>query len=226
MKVRGLYESEMELISKLLYIFYAEGFGEAVRPTIIEDDNPISAKHQEIIKSGLFDVDKLLGEYLPEQQTIKLYTECIKNISEVLSVNIKDLQDVVLLHEFGHWITHKLPYGEQKEWENYCGNKTNNDVHEGWAQLIAWRVVKDIPILKEVFCKLNERQSAPYKVWKQFENSSIITLLLLRENDCSIATVGHWHLFDDEIKLNQNSSYEEMKEKLRGATLGGELGIF
>ncbi len=260
MEVRGILPNETVLIKKMLNGLQERGWQEQKRPTIIDrlinadinqtkevirptiaetNDEPITPEQQDKIKSGVFDMDKLLGEYFPQAQLkviegfspqkqqpeIKLYNKCIEAVAIELSVDMEELKVVVLLHEFAHWITHKLPYEEQKEWNNYTGDSDNHDVHEGWAQLITWWVVKDMPKLKDVFCKLNEKQSPPYKVWKQFEISSVKELLLLRELNASNATKEDWRTFNDKIKECPNSTYEELKLKLKGYLLGKELDI-
>jgi hypothetical protein len=245
MKVRGLYPVEVILVSAMLKGLQEHGWQEiispnimdrllnadingieeVIRPTIIESDKDeiITREQQDKIDSDVLDFDNLLGVYYPEQKTIKLFTKCIEVVAKKLSISEQELQDVVLLHEFGHWITHKLPYEEQREWGDFC-NCHNHDVLEGWAQLLTWWVVKDIPKLKNAFCKLNNKQSPPYQVWKQFENSSTLTLSLFREYNCTDSTLEDWKTFDDVIKKYPNSNYDKIKYELRGYLLAKATG--
>jgi len=194
-KVRGLEPHEEKLIGKLLGIFYKHdfrrailgndipqeqtlykkqhGFYETVRPTIIEMDYGPEHQNRKVRESqepiDNFDIDNLLGLYEPDKHEIKLFTKSIAEVANQVNIKEHHLKDVVLLHEFGHWITHRLPYKDVTIWENYH-LKGCEDVHEGWAQLLAWWIAEKDTFLKLAFEKLNEKQSPPYHIYEWYKN--------------------------------------------------------
>lgn len=233
MKQKVLNPNENKLIHQLLSIFYRQGFREAIWPTIDEtDDEP--CQHQKKIDEGVFDIDNLLGLYDPKDQTIKLFTKCIEAVAKKLALSVQDLQDIVLLHEFGHWITHKLPDNNNDCWEGYPGNAVER-VHEGWAQLITWWVAKEHEKLNNVFLELNKKQTEPYQIWKGFQNSpvdsSLISLILTRKySNCKPPFTGgyivtDWKEFDEIQKDAQGQTIEQIEYVRRGWILGRQLNI-
>ena len=141
---------------------------------------------------GKYDIEEVLGVYVPDVPQIKLYNKGIKACSDELEIPEPALKTVVLIHELGHWVTHLFPYkaGQtcNRKWENYLvgydpsnGIVTDN-VHEGWAQLLTWWVVeKALDIRKssyhEVFEILNKNQSDPYRVYREFKDKNRDLLL-------------------------------------------------
>ncbi|MEI7437640.1 MAG: hypothetical protein WCL16_12625, partial [bacterium] len=83
-----------------------------------------------------------------------------------LNLVADDLRAVVLIHEIGHWITHRMPQGE---WLLQHFDATNTNVHEGWAQLLTFWVAAEVEgKFKTAFEKLNLKQSPPYHVFEDF----------------------------------------------------------
>lgn len=132
----------------------------------------------------IISIEELLGVYIPSDKQIILYDRGIdwfaaeKNLDKIL------LRAVVLVHEIGHWVTHVLPkYPKCKsaflnfiaqlpgflEWSLQKYIDTDNEVKEGWAQLITWWIVNNVGgELKRTFEKLNQNQSSPYLVFKKY----------------------------------------------------------
>jgi hypothetical protein len=144
---------------------------------------------------------------------------CIIGLSE------QDLTTIVLLHETGHWITHKLPYdvGAWKNNEHYLESRKNNrEIHEGWAQLITYWSIKENPKLKESFIKLNKRQSGPYKVWSNHGFNFISFALVWNYGS---RDMGLWKYFDRLILENPEKSLDEIRHMARGVITGRKLNI-
>jgi hypothetical protein len=128
-------------------------------------------EHSEPYPEGTtIDVEEVLGRYDTNPSRIVLYEMGIKWCARKLSVAEAVLRSVVLAHELGHWVTHRLP---PDEWPLASFNACEKDVKEGWAQLLTAWAIDDCrlnrPELGEAFRRLNERQSAPYRVFLQFE---------------------------------------------------------
>jgi hypothetical protein len=83
------------------------------------------------------------------------------------------LRAVVIVHEIGHWVTHLLPKPGIPEWPLELYKLTEDEVHEGWAQLITWWVVDKVGgELEYTFHELNKSQSAPYRVYEKFKTKT------------------------------------------------------
>ncbi|MEQ8192683.1 MAG: hypothetical protein ABRQ39_32255, partial [Candidatus Eremiobacterota bacterium] len=126
----------------------------------------------------------LLGVYIPSDKQIILYDRGIDWFAAEEKLDNNLLRAVVLVHEIGHWVTHVLPKFQQfnstilRLFAQQHGNpgwpladytKTDEEVHEGWAQLITWWIVNHVGgELKRTFEKLNQNQSSPYLVFKKY----------------------------------------------------------
>lgn len=194
-------------------------------PTIIEKNNeevPLNQttkgnaypENQKEDTPKYWDFDNLLGAYFPQEVTkgkqslrIELYTDKIEECAHKLTINAQHLKDIVLLHELGHWITHKLPYKDGSVWSNYHIDTNDielTNVHEGWAQLLTWWIVKDIGQLNDAFTKLNKKQSPPYQVWEKFkdENTDDVCKSLLKMREEKSVTIDNWHKAIIEVIKN------------------------
>lgn len=119
-------------------------------------------------------IEEVLGCYLASKEQIILYARGLRWYAREKDLNEDLLRAVVLLHEIGHWITHLLPKPGVPEWPLEPYKLTEEDVHEGWAQLMAWWVVEEVKgEIKGVFDKLNISQPAPYRVYEQFKSKPI-----------------------------------------------------
>ncbi len=88
------------------------------------------------------------------------------------------LRAVVLIHEIGHWVTHQLPKPGVPEWPLELYKLTEEEVHEGWAQLITWWVAKDVAgKFKATFKKLTRSQPAPYKIYEKFKDKPVQSVM-------------------------------------------------
>ncbi|MBK7035857.1 MAG: hypothetical protein IPH42_05830 [Bacteroidetes bacterium] len=233
----ALTHQERVLAEIQLSIFYYHQFEKRELPGIFISDELINIEAvsklsgKDILRKSIDDIKKdeinkycidLLGLYCPEDEKIILFTNRIKDAAEDLKIKNELLQQIVLLHEIGHWISHKLAY-KKKDWELDKYNKATVGVHEGLAQLYTWWVVENFLELKEPFNTLNEHQSPPYLVWKYFINSSPKSLVILREFES--VTKENWLSYDFWIIQQPNMSIEGIMRDHRGAITGESTGI-
>lgn len=128
---------------------------------------------------------------------IILYQRGIKWFSQKYNLNQELLKSIVLLHQIGHWITHLLPKrGEIPPiWPFWNYQNASIEVHEGWAQLITWWIVKEIGgEFETTFEKFNRYVSSPYKVFEKFKEysiDSVISSLSKIRKEYKI-TIGEW----------------------------------
>jgi hypothetical protein len=121
----------------------------------------------------LIPIDKLLGEYFPDDQLIKLYMTEIRNYAKRLNVNVEALRRVVEFHESAHAVVH---LGRDAEGKNFNtgafkmvdGGVDPSPLHETLAQLLTYHCIKDIPKLLKCFEKLNQHQPSAYRKWENF----------------------------------------------------------
>jgi len=114
-------------------------------------------------------IEEVLGLYIPVNPHIILYQRGLKWFAKKFNLDEDFLRGIVLVHEIGHWITHLLPKKGIPEWNINLYKLTSNEVHEGWAQLITYWVVKEIGgEIEQIFEELNRRQSFAYQVYKNF----------------------------------------------------------
>ena len=130
------------------------------------------------------DIESLLGCYISNPKII-LFDEGLHWFADKMSIDYKAIRAVVLLHEYAHWVTHLLPKSGIPSWPTHLFDLTEDDVHEGWAQLMTWWVLNDVkgPLL-ETFEILNKKQSSKYHTFEHFttynEKDVIMTLESLR----------------------------------------------
>lgn len=235
---------EKILIDNLLSIFYYYKFEKAELPKIFtSNDNIPPERVNQLIEVGILnkldEVDKkvngdfknidlnkycidTLGLYCPKEVKIILFTNRIIATAEELKFNKDLLQEIVLLHEIGHWISHKLIYNKT-HWASYSHSKETIEIHEGLAQLYTWWVVNKLPKLKKTFNTLNELQSPTYLVWKYFKNSAPECLILLREFETF--SKEDWLKYDFWLIEQPNKSIEDIINDHRGKLLSIKTGI-
>jgi hypothetical protein len=128
-------------------------------------------------------IDGYLGFYDPHSRRIVIYTQAITTVARRLNCNPKHLTQIVLLHEYAHAILH-LGFDDAGE-QCATGVYTSIEeiVHESIAQLLTMRGIEArvaqttnehakaawLQILSVVFPALEQRQSAVYSQWRQFE---------------------------------------------------------
>ncbi|MFZ2410095.1 MAG: hypothetical protein WAW23_00850 [Candidatus Methanoperedens sp.] len=164
----------------------AEGLGLHLNDTVMQietaDPSPITLERQkqEQKEEGLelLPIDKLLGQYFPEDKLIKLYKQEIIDAANRLNVNPETLKMIVVLHEAAHAIVHLGKDADKKNFNTkaYCMVDSGSDpsrLHETLAQLLCYHYVKDYPKLLECFEKLNKHQPPVYNLWERFKDISL-----------------------------------------------------
>lgn len=134
-------------------------------------------------------IDECLGLYQPRAKRITLFqrgiaaaADLLRRATEDLQRVTVDLEHVVRYHEWGHAIVHVgLDKGRhQCELGDY--NRTDERVHESIAQLLAWQAIEENirkseshqakatrNRIKDIFIRLEHRQTPKYRNWRQFE---------------------------------------------------------
>jgi len=171
-----------------------------------EDDEPARIRrHTEDhtpFRPEVLDIEELLGCYIPNPKII-LYEKGIRwyiKECEKYGMDIEEeyLRAIVLVHEVAHWIMHLLPKDGIPEYPLDLYKRTSRSVHEGWAQLLTWWIVKDRSDLLKVFEQLNQRQSPPYRVFENYiqipEESVIKSLEKMRDLNYPVDLKG-WDSF-------------------------------
>lgn len=114
-------------------------------------------------------VEELLGLYKPTSQQIVLYGWGLLWCAKETNITLENLCAIVLLHEFGHWITHQCKTAVSSEWPLANYTATNSEVKEGWAQLLCdWICRATGGPLKHSFDTLAASQSSLYRVYRDF----------------------------------------------------------
>lgn len=154
------------------------------------------SKEQKTEFPDTFTIEELLGCYFADQRTIVIFDRgidwCVKNKHFAKST----LENVVLIHELAHWITHRLPGKTTSNWDLDLFNRTETNVHEGFAQLFTYWIAGEVRgEFKDTFEKLNLNQSSKYHVFKQFtaeEPSEILDSLEALRKLSAPATLEDW----------------------------------
>ncbi len=118
-------------------------------------------------------IEEVLGCYVPDSRIVILYARGLRWYAKRKNLDEEMLRAVVLVHEIGHWVTHLLPKPGIPEWPLELYKLTEEEVHEGWAQLITWWVVDKVKgKIENTFNDLNKSQSAPYQVYQKFQTKN------------------------------------------------------
>lgn len=155
---------------------------------------------------GFKDADEelLLGVYNSHEEKVVLYEKGIQWFADVFMRNNpsakENLFTIVLAHEIGHWITHKLhPQNSSEEWDTpvfddcYAFDKS---LLEGWAQLIAIWGIDGEKDLIDTFNHLLEHQSSPYHAFsskKSSTQSNVMNTLSQLRSIRPYAKLNDWH---------------------------------
>ena len=189
--------SGYHLLDVLKKILKKEGLTFTILPdTYLSYEQPNSIKYPHDYKD-LFDTENLLGCYIPDKQEIWLYEIGIQWCAERLRIDADKLREIVLIHEVGHYMQHKMQCYQTIEWDDYLyiASYSPIDLHEGWAQLMDAWVVKNEPDYYKVFNSLVAVQSNPYQIYKnyvQFSPKCILKSLDgLRQLE-RVATIQDW----------------------------------
>ena len=168
-------ENERELIARLLKIPAANGYKRSALPEILlsSETPPIFVSQPKLEEADNYEnisIEELLGVYRPRQEQILIWEKGIQWLAR-RNRNFDEewLFAVVLIHELGHWITHTLPKPGSPFWETSNYMLAEEDVHEGWAQLMtSWVADRAGGDFKQTFDDLNKIQSAKYQVFKKY----------------------------------------------------------
>jgi hypothetical protein len=173
------------------------------------------------------DIEEVLGVYYSNPSRIVLYTMGIKWCAWKLGLGEDALRAVVLVHELGHWLSHRMPPGE---WPLDHFQNTETAVTEGWAQLISYWTVDAIqatqPEFIDAFQKLNQCQSAPYHVFEEFKGNPRDQMMTSLDNLRKIgraATLCDWrHLLasQDACPIPASGEVFEVQDELEGMPPG------
>ena len=149
---------------------------------LMEDDEYSGRRHRdEYKKPEWVDIEELLGVYHPSPKPrITLYAMGLAWHARHMGVDPAWLTSVVLVHEAGHWLTHQLPQHASRHhpalatWPTAAYQATSSMVHEGWAQIVTWWLVREYGgRLQDAFLKLNQGQSPKYKVYQRIQGMDI-----------------------------------------------------
>ncbi len=144
------------------------------------DKNTISQDRERCISEKV-PITEVLGVYFSGTGEIVLYQDIIDMHSAKHGWDKDWLISVVLIHEYSHWITHKLEKENIPTWDTKLFNLTDTFVKEGWAQLLTYWIANEIGgEFKRVFEELNNRQSMKYKEFKnyiQYDIGSVVKSL-------------------------------------------------
>jgi hypothetical protein len=190
-------EAGRELLARALELMRSAGFGLAALPPVEQswetpplflaypeleheensnlrreeaDRHQYPRRNPERGRPEYLDVEELLGVYR-SPSSIVLYERGIAWHAAQLGVDPADLRAVVFLHEVGHWISHKLPHPQAIEWPSDAFFPSSPEVHEGWAQLLTFRVLEQVGgELLATFDKLNQGQSPLYRIYRKLEH--------------------------------------------------------
>jgi len=152
--------------------------GKRERISEFEPREKNDSNYRKYIDEGLFDVEKLLGVYIARENKIILYERGIQWSAKTLSCDVNALREKVFIHELAHWATHQLPLLHTEIWPLKHYENTERNVHEGLAQLLCYWTIESLPEpyyrqeCIDAFKKLNQNQTPPYHVYKQFLNYS------------------------------------------------------
>jgi len=149
---------------------------DVVREIETHEPSPLTRKNREPQREEnreLIPIDKLLGEYFPDDQLIKLYMTEIYDCAKRLMVSVNALRRVVEFHESAHAVVH---LGRDAEGRNFNtgafkrvdGGVDPSPLHETLAQLLTYHCIKDFPELLECFEELNQHQPSAYRKWENF----------------------------------------------------------
>lgn len=111
-----------------------------------------------------FPIDEILGKYFIEANQIKIYSEAIRQVSDILKVNHIQITYIVELHEKAHAMVYQgIPNGiSVDDQNNYIAsqkgilNNISPGIHEQLAQLITWHILQN---------GLHNAHNAEYREW-------------------------------------------------------------
>ena len=125
-----------------------------------------------------WDYESLLGQYLPRDNTIVLYSRGIRRCSHELSLDNLLLALIVSLHEIAHWSVHYYPVaGHDAPWDTEAYVLADNWIHETLAQWITYHTCRLVPDHLTCFENLNKHQSDKYKAYRELPSPNGATVI-------------------------------------------------
>lgn len=114
------------------------------------------------------DVESWLGCYNTNENRITIWRRGVELSSRRIRCEYKDLLDLVLAHEFGHWFHDKAETPNGVSWDRAALVNATKEYNEAWAQWFTWLYAKEHDArLCTVFEDLEKRQSEPYRIWSE-----------------------------------------------------------
>jgi hypothetical protein len=146
------------------------------------------------------EVDGFLGLYEPEHNKINIYVDSIGYCSNTyFYVDFWSLCLVVLVHEYSHWIVHKLIDSEGHIWKKGKCMSAFEEVHLTFTQLFTYWAIMNDDRLDQAMDDLLDNQSEAYSLYRDFSDVNkvlmIESLLYLRTIDD--AKLGNLEAFWD-----------------------------
>jgi hypothetical protein len=201
---------EHELISRLFGIanISSDKLSQLPTITISNEIPPLFKKYSELdLDNDNFEretrsipdswpIEEVLGLYASSDESIVLFARGINWSAKQLSIEPCWLQAVVLIHEFGHWITHRLPDAQGNTWDTKLFDAASENLKEGWAQLLTYWIANDVKgEFENAFDLLNRFQPYPYHVYRnytQYSPSDVMLSLKAVRVITPSATVADW----------------------------------
>jgi len=158
-------------IHRLLRCFEKFGFNIETRwPEILLSPERKYYKRFMEENKGKVQIDKVFGEYFPEKRIIVIYYLEIEEFTTDYHRDFRNLFIIILVHEFSHWITHRLSYNGNHRWNLKKYINADESVHEGYAQLLTYWAIREYAELFNDFEWLNEKhQPEVYRIYKKFQ---------------------------------------------------------
>jgi len=152
-------------------------------PEMEDIDKNGEFKNHDFERTDTISIEELLGCYVPNQRQIIIYDRGIEWCAKRNGFDKNSLENVVIIHELAHWITHLVPGVTTRNWDLDLFNRTETNVHEGFAQLLTWWVAEKVgKEFKDTFEKLNRNQSSAYHVFEQFKSEHKHSILISLED--------------------------------------------
>jgi len=170
-------------------------------PELEKIDKNGEPRNQDIKQPETISIEEVLGCYIASQRTIVLFDRGIDWCVKKNRFSRSTLENIVLIHELAHWLTHRMPGRSTRNWNLDLFNRTETAVHEGLAQLFTWWIAeKTGGEFKEAFERLNSHQSAPYHVFEQYKQYHIHTILISLEELRKLPTPATLQDWEEAMK--------------------------
>jgi hypothetical protein len=148
---------------------------------------------------------------------------------KTLNSYFEDLSEVVLIHEFVHWLMHYIdcleidPYGTGVRAASYGSDFRNNttdsvNFHEGLAELLTYLFIKDNKSLLDIFVWVNNQSPSQYQCYKNLINNGLdkidLAVMYLNYYKINITDQSYDKFVDGLSKTPTMSSFSWLRESL------------